>query len=52
MYAPQSLSTRCTGSTGIGDALATGIQATAGPCRLMNIAIQTNCIIIPDTACM
>ena len=26
------------------DALATGIQAQAGTCKLMNIAIQTNCI--------
>ena len=26
------------------DALATGIQAPAGPCKLMNIAIRTNCI--------
>ena len=39
MYAPQCLSTRCIGGTSIGDALATGIQAPAGPCKLMNIAI-------------
>ena len=26
------------------DALATGIQAPAGPCKLMNIAIRINCI--------
>ena len=44
MYAPQCLSTRCIGGTSIGDALATGIQAPAGPCKLMNIAIPTNCI--------
>ena len=45
MYTPQCLSTRCIGaSTSIGDALATGIQAPAGPCKLMNIAIRTNCI--------
>ena len=30
--------------TSIGDALATGIQAPAGTCKLMNIAIRTNCI--------
>ena len=44
MYAPQCLSTRCIGGTSIGDALATGIQAPAGTCKLMNIAIRTNCI--------
>ena len=44
MYAPQCLSTCCIGGTSIGDALATGIQAPAGPCKLMNIAIGTNCI--------
>ena len=44
MYAPQCLSTRCIGGTSIGDALATRIQAPAGPCKLMNIAIPTNCI--------
>ena len=32
MYAPQCLSI---GGTSIGDALATGIQAPAGPCKLM-----------------
>ena len=44
MYAPQCLSTRCIGGTSIGDALATGIQAPADTCKLMNIAIRTNCI--------
>ena len=44
MYPPQCLSTRCIGGTSIGDALATGIQAPAGTCKLMNIAIRTNCI--------
>ena len=34
MYAPPCLSTGC-----IGDTLATGIQAPAGTCKLMNIAI-------------
>ena len=40
----QCLSTHCIGGTSIGDALATRIQAPAGPCKLMNIAIRTNCI--------
>ena len=44
MYAPKCLSTRCIGGTSIGDALATGIQTPAGPCKFMNIAIRTNCI--------
>ena len=44
LCAPQCLSTRCIGNTRIGDPLATGIQAPAGTCKLMNIAIQTNCI--------
>ena len=44
MYAPQCLSTRCIGGTSIGDALATGIQAPTGTCKLMNIAIRTSCI--------
>ena len=47
MYAPQCLSTRCIGGTSIGDALATGIQAPAGTCKLMNIAIHK----VPDAAC-
>ena len=50
MYAPQCLSTRCIGGTSIGDALATGIQAPADPCKLMNIAIGTN-YKVPDAAC-
>ena len=46
MYTPQCLSTRCIGGTSIGDVLvlATKIQAPDDPCKLMNIAIQTNCI--------
>ena len=39
MYTQQCLSTCCIGGTSIGDTLATGIQVTAGPCKLMNIAI-------------
>ena len=44
MCAPQCLSTctHCTGGTWIGDALATGIQAPAGACKLVNIALPTN----------
>ena len=44
MYTPQCFSTCCIGGTSIGDPLATRIQAPAGPCKLMNIAIGTNCI--------
>ena len=36
---PQCLSICCIGNTGIGDALANGIQTPAGPCKIMNIAI-------------
>ena len=51
MYAQQCLSTCCIGGTSIGDTLATGIQVTAGPFKLMNIAILTN-YKAPDAACI
>ena len=51
LCAPQCLSTHC---IGIGDALATGIQAPAGTCKLMNIAIcnRNKLYKVPDAACI
>ena len=41
----------CTGGAWIGDTLAAGIQASAGICKLMNIALETN-YKVPDAACI